>query len=83
MAHAGLVLDWLGEARLRRAGELLRQFQADPRDNLKQNREDGTVPPVNGQPHSQKEAAERAGMGEHQEKQAVRVSKVPEPPPDP
>ena len=80
MASAGLILDWLGEARLRRAGELLRQFQTGPNGGRPPANTDGTVPVS---PRSQKEAAEQAGMGEHQEKQAVRVSKVPEPPPDP
>ena len=82
MASAGLILDWLGEARLRRAGELLRQFQ-NPGARTDLEPIHGTVGSVNGQPQSQKEAARQAGMSRRQEETAVRVSKVPEPPPDP
>lgn len=57
---------------LRRAGELLKTFQTSP---------EGGRPTGNGvgdHPVSQRQAAESAGMSEHQEKQARRVANVPE-----
>jgi hypothetical protein len=59
---------------VRRAGELLRQFQ-NPHKGLNVPSDNGTV--ITG-PASQREAAEQAGMSLRQERTAVRVSKVPE-----
>ena len=54
---------------MRRCGQLLKEFQADPQNNLKQNRVGGTPPSV-----TQRQAAEEAGMSERQEKTASRVA---------
>jgi len=62
---------------IRRAGELLRSFQDTTREVSREAagkfKRDGTVP---FEPRTQREAAERAGMSERQEKTAVRVSKI-------
>jgi hypothetical protein len=60
---------------VRRAGELLRQFQNPGARTDKPTV--GTLGRSNGAPQTQREAAEQAGMSEHQETQAVRVSKIP------
>lgn len=57
---------------VRRAGELLKTFQGPGvRTDIQ--------PAEGAHPRSQRQAAASAGMSKHQEKQAVRVSKVPEP----
>lgn len=62
---------------VRRAGELLKTFQADPQSNLRQNT---NGPRGGGAPTStQRAAAEAAGMSKDQEVTAVRVANVPEP----
>ena len=58
---------------MRRCGELLKEYQADPQDNLKQNRgvaDDTSV--------TQRQAAERAGMSKRQEVTARRLASIPE-----
>lgn len=57
---------------IRRAGELLRQIEPATKHNAKKT--EGGHPPV----VSRKQAAEDAGMSEHQRKQALRVANVPE-----
>lgn len=54
----------------RRAGELLKTFQAANQHEA--SARDG------GGPSTQRQAAEAAGMSERQEKTAVRVANVPE-----
>ena len=56
-------------------------FRSDPENNLLQNREVGALPSGNNGPTTEKEAASRAGMSEHQMKTTVRVSKVRRIPP--
>ena len=55
----------------RRAGELLKQFDARPQNAQKQK--DGDVPLI-----SQKDVAEQNGMSERQRKTAVRLANVPD-----
>jgi hypothetical protein len=57
---------------VRRAGELLKQF--DGRATNAQKQTEGTHSLI-----SRRQMAEAAGMSEHQEHQAVRVANVPEP----
>lgn len=65
---------------VRRTGQLLKQFQVEngvgrpPETTVGSVSENG----AGTQPISQREAAERAGMSKHQEKQARRVAEVPE-----
>lgn len=60
---------------IRRAGELLKQFQGPPGPRPAQEIGEGDHHQL---PRTQREAAEAAGMSAHQEKQAVRVSNVPQ-----
>lgn len=52
---------------MRRAGELLKQFNASGNNQHKE-----------GNLHTQKKAAEEAGFSEHQTKTAVRIANIPE-----
>jgi hypothetical protein len=58
---------------IRRCGELLKEIEPASQAQLKQNRMDGGGPPV----ETRKEAAEKAGLSERQQKTAVRVANVP------
>ncbi|MER8373686.1 hypothetical protein [Mesorhizobium sp. M1406] len=55
---------------VRRAGELLKEFDARPANAAKQSNGDGTL-------ISQRDAAEEAGMSKRQQVTAVRVANVP------
>lgn len=57
---------------IRRAGELMKVFQADTTANLKHYRGEVDHPPM-----SQRQAASAVGFSEHQEKQARRVAEIP------
>jgi len=57
---------------VRRAGELLKTYQADSTKNLKQHRGNGA-----GTSDTQRSAARAAGMSKRQEVTAVRVANVP------
>lgn len=67
---------------VRRCGELLKEFQNQTIGLKEGPRSTGTVttgePPPEGEPQTQREAAEAAGMSKRQEVTARRVSEVPE-----
>lgn len=63
---------------IRRAGDLLKTFQDTERQVARDVRDGQTVGTHPLTPRTQREAAEAAGLSEHQEKTAVRVSNVPE-----
>ena len=58
---------------IRRSGQLLKEYQADPVNNLKQHRGVGGDTSV-----TQRQAAEEAGMSKDQEVTESRVANVPE-----
>lgn len=62
---------------VRRAGELLEEFQSKGGRPPKTT-EGAHGSSENGGPKSQKEAARQAGLSPHQERQARNVAKVPE-----
>lgn len=64
---------------VRRAGQLLEQFQTTPNGGRPEKNTVGTVGVSDpDRPRSQREAARRAGMSERQERTARRVAEVPE-----
>lgn len=66
---------------VRRAGELLREFQQPPEKRLPNKasaQSNGTGTEVGSGPSTQREAAEQAGMSKRQETTARRVAEVPE-----
>lgn len=67
--HAMRIQAWA----IRRAGELLEQIEPQSNANLKQNRTEVTHRSV-----SRTSAAREAGLSEHQQKQAMRLSRIPE-----
>lgn len=57
--------------KIRRMGEVLKQFDERPANAEKQSEGDHTL-------LSQREVAQDAGISEHQQKQAVRIANIPE-----
>jgi hypothetical protein len=58
----------------RRAGALLKQIPRGSQANLVQRRQEGTRPSV-----TRTQAADEAGLSEHQRKTALRLASIPEP----
>jgi hypothetical protein len=58
---------------IKRCGDLLREIESRPMANLKQFRKEGNHPSV-----SRTQAARDAGLSEHQQKTAIRVSRIPD-----
>jgi hypothetical protein len=59
---------------IRRCGELLAQIKPASKENLKQIRREGALPPG-----GRRGVAKKAGMSEHQRKTTLRVAAVPKP----